>query len=93
MPCVELFEEQSVDYKYSIFPEGVPVLAVEAQGSFGWPKWSHAQHCMETFGASGPVKVKTCGCILSLPLSLPLSLSLPNSFANLNSCPFSLRVR
>lgn len=35
MPCWELFEEQSIEYKYSLFPDGVPVLAVEAgSGNF-----------------------------------------------------------
>jgi hypothetical protein len=30
MPCWELFDEQTLDYRKSVFPKGVPVLAVEA---------------------------------------------------------------
>jgi hypothetical protein len=30
MPCWELFDEQPLDYRKSVFPKGVPVLAVEA---------------------------------------------------------------
>ncbi|KNC79683.1 transketolase [Sphaeroforma arctica JP610] len=56
MPCMDLFEEQSAEYKSTVFPEGVPVLAVEALSGFGWDRYSHAQHCMKTFGASGPLK-------------------------------------
>lgn len=30
MPCWELFDEQSADYRRSVFPQGTPVIAVEA---------------------------------------------------------------
>eukprot|EP01134_Creolimax_fragrantissima_P001360 CFRG1360T1 len=56
MPCMDLFDEQSVEYKATVFPDGVPVLAVEALSGFGWERYSHAQHCMKSFGASGPIK-------------------------------------
>merc|ERR1712127_953446 len=36
MPCWELFEEQSLEYRLSVFPAGVPVLRVEASGVSGW---------------------------------------------------------
>lgn len=53
MPCSELFDEQSPEYKKEIFPLGVPVLAVEALGTFGWERYSHSQVGMHTFGSSG----------------------------------------
>ena len=54
MPCWEAFDAQSLEYKMSIFPSGAAVLSVEAGSTQGWPKYSHAQVGMTTFGASGP---------------------------------------
>ena len=54
MPCMSLFDAQDMAYKLSVFPEGRPVLSVEASGPDGWAKYSHAQICMTRFGASGP---------------------------------------
>ncbi|KAI9292530.1 transketolase [Neoconidiobolus thromboides FSU 785] len=53
-PCFELFEEQSQDYKNSVFTEGLPVISCEALGVFGWEKYAHAQVGMTSFGASAP---------------------------------------
>lgn len=53
MPCSELFDEQSSEYKKEIFPIGVPVLSVEALCTFGWERYSHAQIGMRSFGSSG----------------------------------------
>jgi len=55
-PSFELFKDQSIDYRQSIFPEGVPILAVEAASSFGWREYAHAVVGMESFGASAPAK-------------------------------------
>lgn len=56
MPCWELFEEQSLDYRQSVFPAGVPVLSVEAMARFGWERYAHGSIGMNTFGASAPAK-------------------------------------
>ena len=56
MPCQELFEEQSLEYKLSVFPEGVPVLSVEAQGARGWEKYAHLSVGLTRYGCSGPIK-------------------------------------
>ncbi|KAI9595878.1 transketolase TktA [Syncephalis fuscata] len=56
MPCWELFDKQSEDYRQSVFPAGVPVLSVEALSTVGWSQYAHAQLGMHTFGASGPYK-------------------------------------
>jgi len=53
MPCFELFEEQSMEYKKEIFHKGVPVVSIEAAGSFGWQKYAHAHVAMDSFGKSG----------------------------------------
>lgn len=56
MPITDLFDEQSLEYKLSVFPRGAPVVSVEALTIFGWQQYSHAQVGMTTFGASGPIK-------------------------------------
>lgn len=56
MPCQELFEQQSVEYKKSLFPDGVPVMSVECSATRGWEKYSHAHVGMTTFGRSAPIK-------------------------------------
>lgn len=56
MPCTQLFDDQSLDYRESVLTPGVPVMAVEMAAATGWEKYSHAQHCMTTFGASAPAE-------------------------------------
>ncbi|CAG8442647.1 6532_t:CDS:10 [Ambispora leptoticha] len=56
LPSLELFEEQDIEYKRSVFPDGVPVLSIEALATFGWSKYAHASVGMTTFGSSGPYK-------------------------------------
>jgi len=53
LPCWELFEKQSREYKLSVFPDGVPVLAVEAGSTLGWDKYSHAVLGIDQYGVSG----------------------------------------
>jgi transketolase len=57
MPSWRLFEEQSPEYKASIFPDHLPKLAVEAGSPLGWWKYvgRHGDVIgMERFGASAP---------------------------------------
>ena len=58
MPCMDLFEEQSAEYKESVLPKSVRArVAVEALSDFGWGKYvglDGATLCMEGFGASAP---------------------------------------
>ncbi|CAM9952949.1 unnamed protein product [Pylaiella littoralis] len=56
MPCWELFEDQDEAYQLSVFPEGSPVMSVEAMGVQGWQRWAHAPFGMARFGASAPYK-------------------------------------
>ena len=58
MPCMELFNVQSQEYKEKVFPAGVPVLSVEAMSTFGWSKYAHASIGVDTFGISAPYKVR-----------------------------------
>jgi transketolase len=56
MPSWELFGQQPIEYRQSVFPDGVPILAVEAASVMGWREYAHSVVGMENFGASGPVK-------------------------------------
>lgn len=56
LPCWELFDEQSTDYRQQVLGDGVRV-AVEAAGRFGWDAYLGACGAfvgMKGFGASGP---------------------------------------
>ena len=58
MPCQELFDAQSAEYKESILPHDVRArVAVEAAADFGWGKYvglDGATVTMKGFGASAP---------------------------------------
>lgn len=58
MPCMDLFEEQSEEYKESVLPKAVRKrVAVEALSDFGWGRYvglDGACVTMTGFGASGP---------------------------------------
>ncbi len=67
MPCTELFEEQSQDYRDQILPPSVTArLAVEAGVRQGWDRWVGPKGdviCLDRFGASAPgdVALKNLG--------------------------------
>lgn len=57
MPSFRLFEEQSEEYKRSIFPDHLPKLAIEAGATLGWWKYvgRHGDVIgIDHFGASAP---------------------------------------
>ena len=58
MPCMDIFEEQSEEYKESVLPKNVRArVAVEALGYFGWGKYVGLDGkiiSMKGFGASAP---------------------------------------
>jgi transketolase len=60
MPCMELFEAQTEQYKQSVLPDGVRArLAVEAGRAESWYKYiglDGAAVTMDTFGASAPAE-------------------------------------
>jgi transketolase len=61
MPCWELFEEQSPEYKESVFPKAVRKrIAVEAGSTMGWCRYVTDEGDVlgvDTFGASAPGNV------------------------------------
>ena len=59
MPCMELFENQSDDYKREIFNEGSVVFTLEAGSVSSWHKYKgHNGYSfgIDTFGESAPYK-------------------------------------
>ena len=58
MPCFELFEAQSDEYKQSVLPRNIRArLAVEAGSTFGWHKYVGLDgevYGIDHFGASAP---------------------------------------
>jgi len=60
MPCWELFEKQSQDYKNSVLPPDVKArIGIEAAIGLGWEKWLGEKGVfigMHTFGKSAPYK-------------------------------------
>lgn len=60
MPSFKLFEEQSEEYKMSIFPHGVPKISVEAGATLGWYKYIGREGIaigIDRFGASAPGQI------------------------------------
>jgi len=54
-PCWEFFEEQSAEYKASVFPAGKTKVYVEsASTEFGLSKYADIPICMQSFGTSAP---------------------------------------
>ena len=58
MPCIELFEAQSQDYRDEVLPPSVTArLSVEPGATAGWWKWVGLQGDvlgLDRFGASAP---------------------------------------
>ena len=54
MPCQELFDQQSINYKNEIINEDVPVITIEAGSVGSWKKYSKNNMGIETFGKSAP---------------------------------------
>ena len=61
MPCMEIFDKQSAEYKEAVLPKNVRArVAVEALIDYGWGKYvglDGATVTMESFGASAPPAV------------------------------------
>ena len=58
MPCMDVFETQSKEYKEEVLPKTVRNrVAIEALSSFGWDRYTGLDGrviSMDTFGASAP---------------------------------------
>jgi len=59
MPCTDLFDQQSGEYKKQILGEGTVRVAIEAASGFGWERYTGPDGAfigMNSFGASAPYK-------------------------------------
>ena len=54
MPSWERFEAAGRAYQAEVLPPEIPVLAVEAQITFGWHRWADDVIGIDRFGASAP---------------------------------------
>jgi transketolase len=54
MPSWELLDARPQPYLESLFPSGVPVVAVEAGVSLGWERFADRTVSVDRFGASAP---------------------------------------
>lgn len=53
VPCLEIFNRQSKEYKDKVIEPNTKVLAVEAASGIEWYRYADEVMCMESFGASG----------------------------------------
>jgi len=67
MPSTELFDQQSVQYRLSILPSGVPIISIEAASTLGWARYAHFSIGISTFGHSGPLKDVARHCGFTVP--------------------------
>ncbi|MCJ1267136.1 Transketolase [Lobaria immixta] len=56
IPCFEVFDAQSKEYRLKCLPDGIPSLSVEVMSTLGWERYSNEQFGLNRFGASGPYK-------------------------------------
>jgi transketolase len=59
MPCVDLFDAQTREYRDGVLPPGVPRVAIEAGTTQGWWRYVGTDGAvigMDSFGASAPAK-------------------------------------
>lgn len=55
LPCWEVFEAQSDEYRRSVLPPHLPTVSVEAGTTLGWAKYAQAHVGLDRFGASAPL--------------------------------------
>ena len=59
MPCQELFDKQSQEYKEKIIDKNSKKISIEASSIFGWEKYVGSEGAslgMKSFGKSAPAK-------------------------------------
>ena len=56
MPCQELFDLQSYEYKNKILNKNIPIISIEAGSKNGWEKYTKNSIGLTSFGESAPYK-------------------------------------
>jgi transketolase len=54
MPSWDRLERADADVRAALFPDGVPVLSVEAAATLGWERWADDSIGIDRFGVSAP---------------------------------------
>jgi transketolase len=57
MPSWDRFERQSLAYRSSVLPAGIPTVSVEAGSTFGWSRYADICIGIDRFGVSAPGSV------------------------------------
>jgi transketolase len=57
IPCTELFDTQTAEYRESVLPSNVKTLSIEAGVSHGWHKYADDCVSVDKFGASAPAEI------------------------------------
>lgn len=57
VPCLDIFNEQSSEYKKAVIDPNTKVLAVEASSAVEYYRYADDVLCMESFGASAPAEL------------------------------------
>ena len=55
MPCSNLFDKQSKEYKELILPKNIKKMSLEAGATVGWYKYVDFTYGIDTFGESGKI--------------------------------------
>jgi len=56
IPCFEVFDAQTKEYRLNCLPDGIPSMSVEVMSTLGWERYSNEQFGLNRFGASGAYK-------------------------------------
>ena len=54
LPCFRVFDQQPLDYRLKVLPDGHAILSVEAYSTYGWGRYAHVHHGINRFGVSAP---------------------------------------
>jgi transketolase len=55
MPCCELYDLQSDEYKERVLPKDIKKISIEAGSTIGWYKYADYTYGINTFGESGKI--------------------------------------
>jgi transketolase len=55
MPCSQLYDNQTIEYKEYILPNNIKKISIEAGSTLGWYKYANYVYGIDIFGASGKI--------------------------------------
>ena len=55
MPCTQLYDNQSIEYKEYILPNNITKISIEVGSTLGWYKYANYAYGIDIFGASGKI--------------------------------------